>query len=116
VVPVEEWIEDEFVQRTSHALVTSQGTWLIDPVDNPRIVKLVDVAGVIQLLDRHNPDCVTIARRAPETGRSPPTSWLTIACASVQECPPKAQPRGAATLACSTLPRRSLPVVLRFFA
>jgi hypothetical protein len=63
VVPVEEWIEDEFMQRTSHALVTSDGTWLVDPVDNPRVAELDHVVGVVQLLDRHNRDCAAIAQR-----------------------------------------------------
>jgi hypothetical protein len=63
VVPVEEWVEDEFLERASHALVTESGTWLIDPVDNPRVDELEDVAGVIQLLDRHNRDCAAIASR-----------------------------------------------------
>ena len=60
---VEEWIEDEFMERCSHALVAETGTWLIDPVDNSRIDELEGVAGVIQLLGRHNRDCARIARR-----------------------------------------------------
>jgi hypothetical protein len=63
VVPVEEWIEDEFMQRTSHALVTPTGAWLVDVVDNPRVNELENVVGVVQLLDRHNRDCNAIARR-----------------------------------------------------
>jgi hypothetical protein len=63
VEPVVEWVEDEFLQRASHALVTADGTWLVDPVDNPRVAELENVAGVIQLLERHNRDCATIARR-----------------------------------------------------
>ena len=53
---VEEWVEDEFMERASHSLVTETGTWLIDPVDNPLVDELENVAGVIQLLDRHNRD------------------------------------------------------------
>lgn len=60
---VEEWVEPEFMERCSHALVADEQTWLIDPVDNPRIDGLEQVAGVIQLLDRHNRDCASIARR-----------------------------------------------------
>jgi hypothetical protein len=60
---VEEWVEDEFMERASHSLVTEGGTWLLDPVDNPRVEALENVAGVIQLIDRHNRDCAEIARR-----------------------------------------------------
>lgn len=60
---VEEWIEDEFMERCSHGLTVDARTWLIDPVDNPRVDTLQNVAGVIQLLDRHNRDCAAIAKR-----------------------------------------------------
>jgi hypothetical protein len=60
---LEEWIEDEFMERCSHALLANGRTWLIDPVDRPRVDELPNVAGVIQLLDRHKRDCVTIANR-----------------------------------------------------
>jgi hypothetical protein len=60
---VEEWVEAEFMERCSHALATPDGTWLIDPVDRSRVDQLKDVAGVIQLLDRHNRDSATIAAR-----------------------------------------------------
>jgi len=51
------------MERASHALVTEAGTWLVDPVDNPRVRELDNVVGVLQLLDRHNRDCAAIARR-----------------------------------------------------
>jgi hypothetical protein len=60
---VEEWVEEEFMERCSHALTADGRTWLIDPVDNPRVDTLENVTGVIQLLDRHNRDCVAIAKR-----------------------------------------------------
>jgi hypothetical protein len=60
---VEEWVEDEFLARASHALVAEGRTWLVDPVDNPRVDELQNVAGVIQLLDRHNRDCAALASR-----------------------------------------------------
>jgi hypothetical protein len=60
---VVEWVEDEFMERCSHALTVEGRTWLIDPVDNPRIDELENVAGVVQLLDRHNRDCAAIAAR-----------------------------------------------------
>jgi hypothetical protein len=60
---VEEWIEDEFMERCSHALTVDGRTWLIDAVDNSRVDELDSVAGVLQLLDRHNRDCAAIAKR-----------------------------------------------------
>jgi hypothetical protein len=63
VAPVVEWVEDEFLERASHALATGGGTWLVDPVDNPRVNELDGVVGVVQLLDRHNRDCAALARR-----------------------------------------------------
>lgn len=63
MAPVVEWVEDEFLQRASHALLAGGGTWLVDPVDNPRVDELDGVVGVIQLLGRHKRDCAAIARR-----------------------------------------------------
>lgn len=60
---IEEWVEDSFMERSSHALVVDGATWLIDVVDNPRVGELTNVVGVIQLLDRHNRDCAAIAAR-----------------------------------------------------
>jgi len=60
---IAEWVEEEFMERCSHALAADAGTWLIDPVDRPRVDELGGVAGVIQLLDRHNRDCASIAAR-----------------------------------------------------
>ena len=60
---VVEWIEDEFMERCSHALVDDGRSWLIDPVNSPRVDELDRVAGVIQLLDRHNRDCAKLAAR-----------------------------------------------------
>jgi hypothetical protein len=57
------WIADEFMERCSHALVADGRAWLIDPLEAPRIDALDNVAGVIQLLDRHNRDCATLASR-----------------------------------------------------
>jgi hypothetical protein len=31
------WVEEEFMERCSHALAADAGTWLIDPVDRPRV-------------------------------------------------------------------------------
>jgi len=60
---VTEWVEDEFMERASHALTVDGRTWLIDPVDRPLVGDFEHVAGVIQLLDRHNRDCAAIAER-----------------------------------------------------
>jgi hypothetical protein len=57
------WIADEFMERCSHALVADGRAWLIDPLEAPRIDALDNVAGVIQLLDRHNRDCAALANR-----------------------------------------------------
>jgi hypothetical protein len=63
-----EWLEaGEFIERCAHALVTNGHVWLIDPfvsegVDE-RIRAAGKPAGVIQLLDRHNRDCRSIAQR-----------------------------------------------------
>ena len=61
------WISDEFLARTSHALVASGGVWLLDPVSwdeaESRIATAGEPRGVVQLLDRHGRDCADIARR-----------------------------------------------------
>jgi hypothetical protein len=61
------WQIDEAAARTSHALNVDGRVWIIDPVDHPaaleRIEALGPVAGVIQLIDRHNRDCAAIAGR-----------------------------------------------------
>jgi hypothetical protein len=61
------WIADEPAKRTSHALATGGRFWLVDPVDWPdaldRAVGLGEPAAVVQLLDRHNRDCATVAAR-----------------------------------------------------
>jgi|1186.fasta_scaffold76415_2 hypothetical protein len=60
------WIAQPLA-RTSHALATPEGVWLIDPVDAPepleRAVALGAPAGVLQLLDRHRRDCAALAAR-----------------------------------------------------
>jgi hypothetical protein len=61
------WIVEEPMTRTSHALATREGVWLIDPVDWPEAIdragSLGTPAGVIQLLDRHNRDAAALAER-----------------------------------------------------
>jgi hypothetical protein len=60
------WYDDaERMRRTSHALLVDGRVWVIDPVrgEEPlrRIRELGEPAGVVQLLDRHNRDCATVA-------------------------------------------------------
>ncbi len=61
------WIQEEAMQRTSHALVADGRVWLVDPVDDPeameRALTLGEPAAVLQLLDRHNRDCAAVAER-----------------------------------------------------
>lgn len=61
------WLVEEPMTRTSHALATDGKVWLVDPVDWPdaleRAAGLGEIAGVLQLLDRHNRDCQAIAER-----------------------------------------------------
>jgi hypothetical protein len=61
------WIQSEPMARASHAIKVGGGAWLIDPVDSPgdivRAVGNSEPVAVIQLLDRHNRDCVAVAER-----------------------------------------------------
>jgi hypothetical protein len=61
------WMPDDPLLRTSHALDTPTGVYLIDPVDVPealeRATSLGTPAGVVQLIDRHGRDCAVIAAR-----------------------------------------------------
>ena len=55
------------MQRTSHAIAVDGRVWFLDPVDDPEAIarglELGEPAGVVQLLDRHNRDCDSIAGR-----------------------------------------------------
>ncbi|HZL47476.1 MAG TPA: hypothetical protein VFC30_00505 [Solirubrobacteraceae bacterium] len=61
------WVMDEPMTRTSHALLDGGRVWLIDPVDEPeamaRVRELGEPQAVLQLLDRHNRDCESVAGR-----------------------------------------------------
>jgi hypothetical protein len=61
------WIQEEPMQRTSHALAAGGRVWLFDVIDDPeldaRVRELGEPAGVVQLLDRHTRDCAAVARR-----------------------------------------------------
>ena len=88
------WIAhpDESMQRASSAVVTSIGTLVIDPVDfgglDDALSRLSPVAGIVQLLDRHNRDVAAVAARlsvpvlvpGPLAGRGEP-----LAISGVQE-------------------------------
>jgi len=61
------WLETGGMVRSSHALVSDGKVWLIDPFEDQAALaaaaQLGTPAAVIQLLDRHNRDCATIAGR-----------------------------------------------------
>ena len=59
-------VADEGMRRSSHALATPAGIWLIDAVDAPEVRERIDslgepVVGVAQLLDRHSRGCEALA-------------------------------------------------------
>ena len=59
------WVTEDAMQRASHALRDGDRVWLVDPVDDEealrRAAALGAPAGVVQLLDRHNRDCASLA-------------------------------------------------------
>jgi hypothetical protein len=61
------WVIREAMSRASHALADDGRVWLVDPVADPEaleaVAELGEVAGVIQLLDRHPRDCEALAER-----------------------------------------------------
>lgn len=61
------WVADEPMRRSAHALAAGGKVWLVDPLDveepMERALALGEPAGVIQLLDRHNRHCRTVAER-----------------------------------------------------
>lgn len=62
------WVmSGEGMARASHALAVDGRVWLVDPVDEPeplaRVAALGELAGVVQLLDRHSRDGAVIAQR-----------------------------------------------------
>ena len=58
---------DEPMERSAHALAAEGRVWLVDPmVDDAALSAaeaLGEVVGVLQLLDRHPRDCVSLAQR-----------------------------------------------------
>ena len=61
------WSEPGFLERTSHALEVGGAVLVFDPVDiaglDERIRALGKPEAVVQLLDRHERDCATVAAR-----------------------------------------------------
>ena len=61
------WTEGNAMARSWHALVSGGRVWLVDPVDAGGVVAQAagrgELAGVIQLLDRHGRDGARIAGR-----------------------------------------------------
>ena len=61
------WKMEERLARASHAVAAQDGVWIFDPVAwDPaleRIPELGEVAGVVQLLDRHGRDSAEVAAR-----------------------------------------------------
>jgi hypothetical protein len=59
--------EGDPLERASHAIRIGSSVWLTDVLDGPgideRIVALGEPRGVIQLIDRHERDCATLAAR-----------------------------------------------------
>ena len=59
--------EPEFLERTSHAILSGGGVWLTDALDGPgveeRVRALGEPAGVVQLIDRHGRGCARLAER-----------------------------------------------------
>lgn len=57
----------ETMRRTSHALATDDGVWLVDPLDAPGVDDLIaaygDVAGIVLLSNYHRRDADAFARR-----------------------------------------------------
>ena len=59
------WVLREPMLRSSHALVVDGRVWLFEPTAAPealaRVALMGEPAAVVQLLDRHNRDCATVA-------------------------------------------------------
>ena len=61
------WVPDEFLRRSSHAVLAGGRVWITDPVQGDgveeRIRALGEPVAVIQVLDRHNRDSEAVARQ-----------------------------------------------------
>src|SRR5436190_18976881 len=54
------WIDEGRLERCGHALVDGSRAWLVDPISIPKDLP-ADVAGVVQLVDRHDRACAECA-------------------------------------------------------
>ena len=61
------WTVDEPMARSCHAIAHEGRVWLVDPLTDEEALDAAEalgpIAGVIQLLDRHDRDSETLARR-----------------------------------------------------
>lgn len=62
------WLDpQDRMRRASHALGVDGRVWLVDVLDHPQLEEWVadlgEPAGVVQLLDRHDRDCRSVAER-----------------------------------------------------
>lgn len=61
------WTAREPMERSAHALAADGRVWLVDPIADDAALSaaeaLGEVVAVLQLLDRHPRDCVSLARR-----------------------------------------------------
>jgi hypothetical protein len=59
--------QPEYLERTSHAVLSKGSVWLFDVLDvdgiDERVGALGEPGGVVQLLDRHARDCAAVASR-----------------------------------------------------
>lgn len=85
------WVFDEVMERAFHALVDDGRVWLIDFVDVgdavARAQALGEVAGVVQLLDRHNRDNAEIAARLGVEHHRLPTALPGFEVVTVLDLP-----------------------------
>jgi hypothetical protein len=60
-------IDGDRIPRTAHAIRSDDRVWLIDVLEGEGLEERIDELGrpaaVVQLLDRHNRDCATVAER-----------------------------------------------------
>ncbi len=82
------WSQDEFMRRSSRALLVDGRVWLIDPVDTPELEERVRAlgapAGVLQLLDRHERGCAAWAQRL---GVPHLRAWESVGAAPFEALP-----------------------------